>query len=72
MTTVKKIYTKFNLNLTPEAEESMKRYLGNNKQHKHGKHKYGLEDFGLTENDIKEQLKDYIEYFKDGTEKMPL
>ena len=72
MGTVKKIYAKYDLPMKPEAEEAMKNYLAENKQHKHGKHKYSLADFHLTEDDVKEMMKDYIEYFKDGTEKMPI
>ena len=55
----------------PLSEETLKQHMAENKQHKHGGHKYSLADFGLTEDDIKRDMKEFIEYFKDTTEPMP-
>ena len=68
---VKKIYSTFDYTMTPETEETLKQHMAENKQHKHGGHKYSLADFGLTEDDIKRDMKEFIEYFNDTTEPMP-
>ena len=70
MGTVRQIYAHFNLNLTPKTEELLQSYLEENKQHKYGKVHYTAEEFGLTDEIIKENMKEYLEYFADGPEKL--
>ena len=65
METIRKIYSHFNLNLTPGAEAAMQRYLEENPQNKHGKHEYTLEQFGITDEDINKNFAEYLRYFKD-------
>ncbi len=49
---VRVLYEHFGLDFHPAYEAAMKRWLGQNAQHKHGKHLYSLEEFGLSEADI--------------------
>lgn len=65
MSAVKDLYSHFNFNLAPDAEEAMKCHMVDNKQNKHGKHSYGIEDFGITVDDIKTSMKTFLEYYKD-------
>jgi len=45
--TVRRIYAGFDLELSPEAEQGMRRYLDEHPQHGAGVHTYTLEQFGL-------------------------
>ena len=65
MGTIRKIYSHFNLNLTPGAEAAMQRYLEENPQNKHGKHEYTLQQFGITDEDINKNFAEYLQYFND-------
>ena len=60
---VKGIYGHYGFEYTPELNESLKRYIKDNPQHKHGKHKYSLEDFGLSAADIRRRFGDYAAEF---------
>ena len=70
MATVKKMYSHFGIKLTTEAENAMKLHMKENPKDKHGKHKYSLADYGITEADLKETFAEFLEYFKDGPEKL--
>lgn len=45
--TVRRIYSSFDLELGPVAEQGMRRYLDEHPQHGAGVHRYSLEQFGL-------------------------
>jgi len=60
MGSVKKIYQKFNWNLTKDSESNMMKFLAANPKDKHGVHNYSLEHFGLNEEIINQEYKDYI------------
>ena len=60
--TVKKIYDRFNWNLSDEALSRFKHFLDLNPKDKKGVHVYTLENFGLTEDYIKREYASYIEY----------
>lgn len=45
--TVRKIYARFDRELTAEAERAMREFLAANPKDKHGAHEYSLEQFGL-------------------------
>ena len=60
---MKDIYSNFGWEMTQEAEENIKSHVKENRQHKFGKHAYNLADYGITENDLRETMPDYIEYF---------
>jgi hypothetical protein len=47
--TVRRIYDRFAIELTPEAEQRMRRFLVKNPKDKHGAHRYVLRDAGLDE-----------------------
>jgi hypothetical protein len=47
---------------SPEVDERMRRYLAQNRQHKHGVHRYALADFGL---DPAEVERDFASYRRD-------
>ncbi|MCF6171506.1 MAG: sulfotransferase [Bacteroidales bacterium] len=60
--TAKKIYDKFGWKLSDEAIVRFKTFLTNNPRDKNGLHMYHLEDFGLTEDEVNEKFKAYIEF----------
>ena len=70
METVKQIYSHLNLNLPPKTEVLLQSHLQENYQHKYGKVHYKPEDFGITDELIKENMKEYLEYFANGPEKL--
>ncbi len=45
--TVRRVYAAFGDELTDDAEQRMRAFLDDNRQHKHGKHTYTLEQFSL-------------------------
>ncbi len=51
------------------SASGLEHYLANDpKKKKYGKHKYTLEEFGLTKEMLKEEFKEYYEYFKTKTD----
>jgi Sulfotransferase family len=56
----KKVYAKYDMPFTAEAEAAMQAMLAANPQGKHGKHEYRLEDYGLTRGQVHEHFADYI------------
>ena len=60
----RKIYQKFGMDLTPQAEENMLQYLRENPQNKYGRHQYSLEQYGLTYDDVKKECTVYEDYMK--------
>jgi hypothetical protein len=64
---VKRVYAKFELTLTPEAEQRMRAYLQNNRQGKYGRHRYSLEEYGFTAENVHERYHEYMERFGFGS-----
>ena len=62
---IKKIYDQAGIDMTPEAERSMRVWEEHNSQHKHGKNDYSLERFGLSANIIRDYFSDYISRYQD-------
>ena len=60
---VKEIYAHFGWEVTPQMMENMQRHIEENKQHKFGKHKYSLEEMGVSEDDLKEIVPEFLDYF---------
>jgi hypothetical protein len=60
---VKRIYERFGLVLTDEAERHLRAYRQENPRGKHGEHRYTLEEFGLTRNGIYDRYARYLEHF---------
>lgn len=63
MGTVARIYDRFGLHLTAEAEASMRWWLVHQPEEQKSGHSYTAEAFGLTENGLRELYADYIERF---------
>ena len=63
MAIVKSIYSHFGWKLSSECLERMKGHIEENRQHKLGKHLYNIADWGITEDDLRETLPEYLEYF---------
>ncbi len=61
--TMKRLYARFDTELTAEAESAMQAMLDANPQGKHGKHSYDLADYGLDRAGIHAHFKDYTERF---------
>ena len=60
---IRKIYDKFDLELTEHAAERMRRYVAQNPEDKHGKHGHRFADTGLDPNQEREKIRRYQEYF---------
>ncbi len=63
MAMVKRIYSYFQINLTDNTEQEMRKYLDSHPQNKFGRHNYSLEKYGLTLEDVKNALQPYANYF---------
>jgi len=61
--TIRKIYDRFDLEYTSEAESRMRRFLDENPSDKHGRHTYRFEDTGLDLAEEKKKVQHYVEYF---------
>jgi hypothetical protein len=61
LTTVRAIYERAGLQLTPQAEAAMKTWLASHPQGRHGRHQYSLADFGLTEREVLDAFGEYME-----------
>lgn len=60
MSVVWKVYDFCGIELTSSAEEAIRRYDENNRQHQHGKHDYSLEEFGLSRDRIDAAYAEYL------------
>jgi len=60
---VRRIYDRFGLTLTPEAEKRMRAWQASNPEGKHGKHQHSMEDVGVTRHAVLERFRDYMRYF---------
>jgi hypothetical protein len=60
---VKRIYERFGVDLTEEAERRLDRWQAENPRGKHGAHRYSVGEFGITEEAIAERFAAYVEHF---------
>jgi hypothetical protein len=61
--TVQRIYAYFDM---PWSEDNLRRlqaYISKNPKGRHGSHRYQAEDFGLTDAEIAERFRNYIDHF---------
>jgi len=58
---VERIYAAGGLPLAGELHGRMRRFLGRNPQHKHGRHRYRLEDFDLSRQTLDPRFAAYRE-----------
>jgi Sulfotransferase family len=63
LSVIRGIYRRFDLTLVPEVEEKMKVWLEAHAKARPGFHRYTPEEFGLTENQIREQYREYRERY---------
>jgi hypothetical protein len=61
--TVRRIYQYFHIPMSTDAENRFQQYADAHPMGKHGKHDYRLEEYGLTEQQILERFRFYIERF---------
>ncbi len=57
---VRKIYSYFDLDLLPEAEDPMKQWLAMNSQHKNGVHRHSLAPFRLSRQEVELAFSGYV------------
>ena len=60
---VRKVYDRFGLDLSAQAESRMRSFLADNQRDKHGAHHYTLEMFGLDEAGVSRYYENYCERF---------
>jgi hypothetical protein len=63
MAAVRRIYERFGMTLTREAEGRMEHFLATHPKDQHGSHRYSLGTFGLDARDLAPRFKSYCEYF---------
>ena len=63
MEVVRRIYSQFQMPLTPAAETSMRDFLKANPRGQHGRHEYTLDTFGLDAQDLARRFKAYSDHF---------
>jgi hypothetical protein len=63
MSTVERIYEKFDLEIADPARTAMSKYIAENPKGQHGTHEYALEDWGLSPDQVRERFAPYAERF---------
>ncbi|MFZ5449547.1 MAG: sulfotransferase family protein [Thermodesulfobacteriota bacterium] len=63
MAMVRRIYQHFGLELTPDAEVAMQRFLQANPKNKGGVHRYSLEEFGMNPAEERGRFQFYLDFF---------
>jgi hypothetical protein len=61
--TVRGVYTRFGEELSPEAEESMQRYMTEHPRGEHGRHEYSLAEVGLRADELDARFARYRDRF---------
>ena len=63
MSAARKIYDYFGMPLTAKSEAAMRRWEDNNRRDKHPPNQYSAAAIGMTEHDIRNAFKGYVERF---------
>ena len=63
MAVVRRVYDRFGMTLSAEAEARMQRFLEGHPKDRHGAHRYSLGAFGLDAGDLRPRFKSYCERF---------
>ncbi len=71
MAVVHEIYERLDIELTAEAERSMRRFLADHPQEKYGGHRYSFADTGLDAGVLRERMRPYQEFFDVPDEALP-
>lgn len=61
--TVQCIYAYFDMPWSEDNSRRLQTYISENPKGQHGSHRYKAEDFGLTDAEIAERFRDYIDHF---------
>ncbi|WP_370400761.1 sulfotransferase family protein [Sulfitobacter sp. JB4-11] len=61
--TVRRIYDKFDLEVTPEFEARMQAYLAENQQGKYGRHRYSNAEYAIDTDALKARYKAYFDRY---------
>ncbi|CAF0978367.1 unnamed protein product [Didymodactylos carnosus] len=61
--TMKNLFSFYQFEYTSDYDQSLKYYLKQNPQHKHGQHKYSLEKYGLSKQEIQLRFYYYCKLF---------
>eukprot|EP01100_Stratorugosa_tubuloviscum_P008171 TRINITY_DN3402_c0_g1_i1.p1 TRINITY_DN3402_c0_g1~~TRINITY_DN3402_c0_g1_i1.p1 ORF type:complete len:496 (-),score=168.32 TRINITY_DN3402_c0_g1_i1:72-1454(-) len=61
--TMKNLYQKLELHYSDDIEKRILDYLKENPQGKHGRAEYKIEDYGITNDEIEQQFKEYIDIY---------
>lgn len=65
---VRRIYDKFEMEVTPEFADRMKAYLANNQQGKYGRHHYSNQEYAISAEILKAKYSDYFDKYNFTTE----
>ncbi len=60
---VRLLYKQFDMKLTKETEEAIRRFLAQNPRNAHGVHRYSLEDYGLDRHAERRRFAFYTDFF---------
>ena len=63
LTSARRIYDYFEIEMTAQAEAAMKAHVDANPSGKHGKHEYDLSEYGLSAGQVRERIGGYLERF---------
>ena len=64
---VRSIYRRFGWELGDVAEQNMQEFLLQEQKDKHGRHEYSLEQFGLSEQDVADCFRVYLDFLDERT-----
>lgn len=64
MSVVDAIYSRFGWNLRPEDQDTMERFLRQERRGKHGVHEYSLDQIGITPADIDNEYAHYLAFLE--------
>lgn len=63
MAIVERIYEFIGESLTAPTREQMQQRIADDPERQHGAHQYDIRDFGMTETEIREHFRDYLQQF---------
>ena len=64
---VRSVYRRFGWELGEVAERNMQEFLLQEQKDKHGRHEYSLEQFGLSEQDVSDCFRVYLDFLNERT-----
>ena len=64
---VRSIYRRFGWDLSYVAQQNMQEFLLQEQKDKHGRHEYSLEQFGLSEQDVSDSFRTYLDFLDERT-----